>query len=378
MNYLIWKDINSKDIKGLIISELPPITKPRMRVQETEVDGVDGSIIEELGYESYDKPVRISLSYNYDIDKVIKYFSGEGNVIFSNEPDKCYKARILDQIDYERLLRFRTATVIFRVQPFKYEYLEDNVGFALNDAGGTNFFKADEPANANNVELTYTDRILTLKSTDTSTRYSAIYNFDTDLGDVIRFSAILLDRNCHIRLQEYTPEYQQIAFVSVLYTDGVTPSLIEYRKKDKNNLVRLILYTDYEIPTGERIARYKDCILTINNEDMTFREYDDVVETVENVTLENKGNYTSKPVMVVKGTGIVEISINGSSMFAYEFPEEDDKVIIDSQKQDAYLGSILKNRNMSGEFPILEIGENVVTWNGNVTSIKVNQKSRWL
>ena len=125
MNYLIWKNINSKDIKGLLISELPPITKPRMRVQETAIDGVDGSIIEELGFESYDKTITIGLTKGFDIDEVIEYFTGEGQVIFSNEPNKYYKARIIEQIDYERLLRFRTATVTFRVQPFKYEYDEE-------------------------------------------------------------------------------------------------------------------------------------------------------------------------------------------------------------------------------------------------------------
>ena len=61
MNKIIWKDIESTEIKGLMICELPPITKPKMRVQETTIDGVDGSIIEELGYESYDKTITIAL-----------------------------------------------------------------------------------------------------------------------------------------------------------------------------------------------------------------------------------------------------------------------------------------------------------------------------
>lgn len=125
MSKIIWKDIDSSTIKGLLICELPPITKPKMRVQETEVDGVDGSIIEELGYETYDKPIRIGLTRDFDIDEVIKYFTGEGNVVFSNEPNKYYKAKIIEQIDYTRLLRFKEAEVKFRVQPFKYEYQEE-------------------------------------------------------------------------------------------------------------------------------------------------------------------------------------------------------------------------------------------------------------
>lgn len=229
MNKIIFKDIESTEIKGLLISELPPISKPRMRVQETTIDGVDGSKFEELGYESYDKIIKIGLTKKYDIDEVIKYFSGAGNVTFSNEPDKYYKARIIDQIDYERLLRFRTANVKFRVQPFKYELDESSV------------------------------------------------------------------------------------------------------------------------------------ILTKSGASVT-----------------NNGLETSKPRITIKGTGTIELMVNGNTLFSYTFPEGETEVVIDSEKQDAYLGSVLKNRNMSGEFPILNSGENIISWTGSVTNIVVEPNSRWL
>ena len=229
MNKIIWKDIDSTSIKGLLISELPPITKPKMRVQETEIDGVDGSIIEELGYESYDKSILIGLTKDFDINEVIKYFSGEGNVVFSNESDKYYKARIIEQIDYERLLRFRTATVTFRVQPFKYKL----------------------------------------------------------------------------------------------------------------------------------------------NEETT------VVDDLE-ITINNNGNTKSKPIIEVTGTGTIEFTLNNNKLFSYTFPDEENIVVIDSEKQDAYLGTTLRNRNMSGEFPILEIGENIITLNGSIESITIKSYSRWL
>ena len=124
MNYVIWNNIDSRDIKGLLICELPPITKPNMRVKETAIDGVDGSIIEELGYESYDKTMTIALRAGADIDKIMEYFTGNGELVFSNEPSKYYRARIIKSIDYARLLRYRTAKVTFRVQPFKYDLLE--------------------------------------------------------------------------------------------------------------------------------------------------------------------------------------------------------------------------------------------------------------
>lgn len=229
MSKIIWKDIESTEIKGLMICELPPITKPKMRVQETLIDGVDGSIIEELGYEPYDKKLQIGLANKFDIDEVIKYFTGEGNVTFSNEPDKYYKAKIIEQIDYERLLRYRTASVIFRVQPYKYELYENSV------------------------------------------------------------------------------------------------------------------------------------IIT---------------ESGKNVN--NNGLEESKPIMKITGSGTIELLINDLLVFRYTFPEDETEVVIDSERQDAYLGAVLKNRNMTGDFPVLKSGSNKVSWTGTITSIEIEPKSRWL
>ena len=228
MNKIIWKGVDSSTIEGLMICELPPITKPKMRVQETTIDGVDGSIIEELGYESYDKSLKIGLTYNFDVDKIIKYFTGEGQVVFSNESDKYHNAKIIDQIDYQRLLRFKEATVKFRVQPFKYK---------LNESSTT---------------LTQSGKVV------------------------------------------------------------------------------------------------------------------------------NVGLEYSKPIMKIIGSGAVEVLVNGLATFTYTFPENETEVIIDSEKEDAYLGTALKNRNMTGEFPRLLDGENTISWSGNVTSIVVEPKSRWL
>lgn len=227
-NKIIWKNVDSTTIKGLLISELPPISKPKMRVQETTIDGIDGSIIEELGYESYDKSISIGLTRDYDINEIIKYFSGTGNVVFSNESDKYYKATIIDQVDYERLLRFRTANVRFRVQPFKYK---------LNEASVT------------------------------------------------------------------------------LTKSG-------------------------------------------------------------NVT--NSGLETSKPRMTITGSGTIELKVNGNTLFSYTFPDGETSVVIDSEKQDAYVGAVLKNRNMSGEFPILNSGSNTIAWTGSVSKIVIEPNSRWL
>lgn len=124
MNYVVINGVSSKYIRGLLIQELPPITKPKMRASIEEIDGKDGDVITELGYSAYDKSVKIGLFGDYDIDTVIEFFNTEGTVIFSNEPDKFYYFKTLDEIDFERLIRFRTATVKLHVQPFKYSAID--------------------------------------------------------------------------------------------------------------------------------------------------------------------------------------------------------------------------------------------------------------
>lgn len=128
-NYIKLNGNNSNDITGLLIQELPPITKPKIRTQIEEINGRDGDIVTNLGYSAYTKEISIGLYGNYNVDDVIAYFNNNktGEVIFSNEPDKFYNYEIFEQIDFNRLIRFRTATVKMHVQPFKYPTEEEQI-----------------------------------------------------------------------------------------------------------------------------------------------------------------------------------------------------------------------------------------------------------
>lgn len=122
--YIIINGVSSESVGGLLVTELPSIVKPPKRVIEEEIDGKDGSIITELGYGAYDKSIGIALTGSFNIDQIIEYFNTSGTVTFSNEPDKYYRFTIYEQIDFEKLLRFKTAEVIFHCQPFKFSTTE--------------------------------------------------------------------------------------------------------------------------------------------------------------------------------------------------------------------------------------------------------------
>ena len=130
-NYIILNGVNSNTLTGLLISKLPPITKPKQRTQTEEIDGKDGDIVTTLGYGAYDKTIDIGLYGDFDIEDIMTYFNSSGTVTFSNEEDKYYNYQIVEQIDFDRLIRFRTAKVKMHVQPFKYSSVEGTRTFNI-------------------------------------------------------------------------------------------------------------------------------------------------------------------------------------------------------------------------------------------------------
>lgn len=130
-NYVIINGVNSLTIPGLAIKDLPPISKPLMRNQKETVDGRNGDLITKLGYSAYDKTMTIGLYGNYDINQIIAFFNQEGTIVFSDEDDKYYNFKILEQIDFAKLVKFRTANVRIHCQPFKYPIVEEPIVIEL-------------------------------------------------------------------------------------------------------------------------------------------------------------------------------------------------------------------------------------------------------
>lgn len=137
-NYVILNGVSSNTKTGLAIKELPPITKPLMRTIKEEIDGKDGDLITKLGYSAYDKTIEIGLYGTYDINEIISFFNSKGIITFSNETDKYYYYEIINQIDYNKLLKFKTANVVFHCQPFKYKVGETPITLSSGDNTITN------------------------------------------------------------------------------------------------------------------------------------------------------------------------------------------------------------------------------------------------
>lgn len=439
MNSIIWKGVSSTTISGLLISELPPISKPAMRVKETTIDGRDGSIMEELGYSSYDKNVVIGLHGNFDINKVIKYFTGEGEVVFSNEPDKVYTAKIVGQIDYTRLLRYRQATIPFRVQPFKRKLFEaykpaqtataTGTNLVLKDSGSTPIKVATQAqkviVHGKNIVNAHSFNLLTNETIDVRENgYTIIASggaskqyarSQQELPIAMKgkaYSLVCDDIKCNpssavcgvqvvIRVGEsekYHGLYSKGGNIDFVVPEDATSLVIGIYTNNsnvvltENNTVTVsgLRIVPTELKNGawspfdglQNLSVVDGIVDGIGYEPVTvISNADNVAMTAEyfkNYEVFNEGFETSKPVMVLKGEGTVVVSVNGLEIFEYTFPEGENEVIIDSEKEDAYLGDVLKNRNMNGEFPDLLPGTNIISWSGSVSSIEILPRSRWL
>lgn len=453
MNTIFWKGVFSTTIEGLLICDLPPITKPPLRVKETTIDGRDGSIIEELGYSSYDKAITIGLRGNFNINKVIKYFTGEGEIIFSNEPEKVYTAKIVDQIDYNRLLRFRTAVVKFRVQPYKHKYNEAYKETPTATVSGTSIVVTNSAENNLKTFSIYgkttqdgtptpttpidivslcADGTIAVNVNDTTANLvvvdglrgipvtdKSIATYTDSSGQMWCADEIDIAHGVYIKriakvdgfaLSRTTAKYDVYgapiaggAFGKDIYKSAICShtNMYAYSVDDithfyvdeghawvyvpKGTTINgMSMFVISKTPTetalnGEEIAvckaemAGKEIAYITNDEDAPMK-----VEHFKAFEVFNEGLETSKPKMVLHGRGTVEISVNGVHIFDYTFPEGETEVVIDSEKEDAYLGDVLKNRHMNGEFPVLLAGTNKIEWSGDVESIEILPRSRWL
>lgn len=355
INYVELNGEKSTSVKGLIIQSLPPISKPKMLTSIETIDGRDGDVVTKLGYSAYDKQLSIGLHGDFDIDDAISFFDSEGEVVFGNEPDKYYRYQILDQIDFERLIRFRTAEVKLHVQPFKYDAVDrtfDIVNQFLHvcDSTATKFG-------------------ITVTSSDGSVRVSGRATSDVDIevpvermslsgSYTLTATASGSAAGCALRLIDGSPSNDR--------SFGGT-----YMELKNNGDSTMTATADAEYDAlwlDVRAGTSVDFTLSVTMSSNSFNR----------ISLTNRGNVVSRPTVTVYGSGNVELSINAVTVLSFLI--EGGSITVDAEEMNAYHGDALMNRHVTGDYSDLRlnVGENTMSWRGDVTAIRVEDFSRWL
>lgn len=376
MSFIILNGKKSSLIKGLLIQSLPPITKPLIRTKTETIDGRDGDITRKLGYSAYDKQMSIGLFGDYDINEVIQYFDSEGIVVFSNEPDKFYKYKILQQINFEALLRFRTATVTFHCQPFKYSAVDESVYLT-----------------SNRIDIRGFSQTLNGVSCET-TRKQWTGSVPLDLRHIRIDGIPTVQTEFYVPIQEIIPAFPiasnqklQIAYswdYYPLFSDTISIRLIKDTPTDANSFgfgkIDLQTWQAGEI-TGDILQDYNYIWVQLQPAnrykiDLYCYLYD---TTIDHFDVWNKGNIESRPRLTIYGENNITLKRNGTSLFDIALGNEE-YIVIDGEEMNAYKGDTLKNRLVTGDYNNLTLrtGQNTLSWTGNVTAIKVENESRWI
>lgn len=97
--------------------------------------------------------------------------------------------------------------------------------------------------------------------------------------------------------------------------------------------------------------------------------------TKNNSTIYNEGTFQSEPVINVYGSGDIKLKINDDEITVKKV---DEYVTIDSVLKDCYKDDALKNGDMIGEFHVLKVGENIISFSENVTKVEVKVNEVWI
>ncbi len=124
---------------GIHVTDQPPITIPLERSTQTNVPGRPGSLTQLEGDDVYDDMILTATCFISDpaqIPAIAAWLKGSGTVTFANRTGGHYKARIVNQIPFEKVLRGNphcTFAVNFRCYPFFFA--EDVAAITVTTSG---------------------------------------------------------------------------------------------------------------------------------------------------------------------------------------------------------------------------------------------------
>lgn len=137
-DYFLWNGVDCRTY-GIHVTEQPPITIPLERSTQTNVPGRPGSLTQLEGEDVYDDLLLTAICFISDpaqIPAIAAWLKGSGTVTFANRTGGYYKARIANQIPFEKVLRGNphcAFSVNFRCFPFWYQ--EDAASITVNTSG---------------------------------------------------------------------------------------------------------------------------------------------------------------------------------------------------------------------------------------------------
>ena len=133
-----------------------------------------------------------------------------------------------------------------------------------------------------------------------------------------------------------------------------------------------------QIPFEKVLRGNPHCSFAVNFRCFPFWYKDNVSDatiTTSGSTITNPGSVYSEPLITLTGSGDITLMVGTTIV---ELTDITTGIVLDCSLKEAYLGTTLMNDHMSGDFPVLKPGLNAISWSGNVTSVVISPRWRFL
>ncbi|MCR3760426.1 hypothetical protein KYB31_15720 [Clostridium felsineum] len=125
--YIIFNNINSLDIDGVVITQLPLPDTPERRVNKQQVPGrsgdlriVQSDLYGEDVYESIEKEIKMTYMGD-DYDSLKQWLRGTSKLHLSNQKDRYWRASIDNKIPFEKIIKLiGNCTITFSCFPYAF------------------------------------------------------------------------------------------------------------------------------------------------------------------------------------------------------------------------------------------------------------------
>lgn len=152
MGWFHFKGKDSRDF-GILISAAPEKVRAERRVEQVTIPGRSGELTMDEGtYAPYVLSVECSTRGSENLDEILAWLDGAGELILCTEPDKVFRASIYNKISVSDMIYLYNSFLLqFRVQPFKY---------SVNAAGDA--LELTAPTTTRNSGTVYSEPLITV------------------------------------------------------------------------------------------------------------------------------------------------------------------------------------------------------------------------
>ena len=135
-------------------------------------------------------------------------------------------------------------------------------------------------------------------------------------------------------------------------------------------------YCDTKLDFEYVSENFESFLISFSCKPLRKKASDDII-TITEPTIINNPYLPSSPLIKVVGTGDITININNQKLILKGL---EDEIEVDCELMNAYKkvdnNIVLLNNKMYSDFPVLEAGENNITFEGNISKIEIT--SRWV